>query len=129
MYSVAILQRFRRYYSRMIEVRDIDGKLLYTDTDHSDTSELWCEGIDLRRADFRGWDLSYAYFDSCDLRGARFDGSNLYETRLLWCELENVSFREANLLCAVIDSPDFYYDCTVDLEDAIIPGTNRPSYM
>ena len=115
----------------MIEVRDINGKLLYTDTEHSDTSELWCEGADLRNADFRGWDLSYAYFSECDLRGARFDEADLSNAMLSACELEGASFRDAVMTYANVDCVDWWYsEHTIDTEGAELPYVrNRAAYM
>ncbi len=108
----------QRQSKGMIEVHDIIGNLLYTDCNHSDTSELWCDGIDLRKADFNGWDLSGAYFSDCDLREAVFDGANLEEANLSCCNVESASFRGANLLNADIWGVELD---DADTEDAILP--------
>ena len=112
----------------MVEVHDIHGKLLYTDTQHSDTSELWCDGVDLREADFRGWDLSYAYFSDCDLSGARFDGADMHSVAIFRCEVEDTSFRECDMSGADITDLIPYLD-RIDFEYASVPFGRRPHYM
>ena len=106
----------------MVEVHDIRGKLLYSDNVHNDTSELWCVSIDLRNADFRQWDLSYAFFEDCDLRGARFDDADLCNAALYECSLEGASFANADLSSASLSGVSWEFERDlIDTEGAQLP--------
>lgn len=106
----------------MVEVHDITGKLLYTDKEHDDTSELFCDGIDLRKADFRQWDLSCAFFNDCDLRDARFDDADLSDAVMYDCSLEGAYFANADLRYATLSGVSWEYErYLIDTEGAQLP--------
>lgn len=127
----------------MIEVRDREGHLLYVDKEHDETFFLCCENVDLRKANFQGWNLWSAFFSNCDLRGAIFDDADLSEAHFDFCylseaSLQNADMGEAKLECCEIKGADMrganlssaIVDITMDIElDALIDeGTTLPSH-
>ena len=91
--------------------------------------ELLCLGeIELKDADFSGWDLSYmdftlcifknvcfdgadmsyttvenALFDKCSLRGANFQNANLKSAAMRYNDLTGANIKGANLFAAVLE--------------------------
>lgn len=110
-------------------VRDIYGNITATypadRTDDLDLSEL-----DLREADFRGWDLSGAWFYFSDLRGADFREADLRYAHFENADLEGANFSDADLSWSdILDNIDSYMYCDINFEGADIPmRPSRPSY-
>ena len=101
-------------------VRDIYGNITATypadRTDDLDLSEL-----DLREADFRGWDLGCACFALSDLRGADFREANLFLADFFCAEFEGADFSYADLSSSnILDNIEIWWD-EINFEGADLP--------
>jgi uncharacterized protein YjbI with pentapeptide repeats len=95
--------------------------------------------LDLRRASFRGADLSYAIWQAPVLENADLAGANLYRAYLAGARLKGADLRGANLESAYWYGADFrgvgVFDCdqfrrAASLSGAILPdGTVLPSSL
>lgn len=86
--------------------------------------------LDLRRASFRGADLSYAIWQTPVLENADLAGANLYRAYLAGARLKGADLRGANLESAYLYGADFRgvgaFDCdqlrrAASLSGAILP--------
>ena len=102
-------------------VRDIYGNIVKT-YPADRTYDLDLSNMDLREADFRGWDLSNAWFYLSDLRGADFREADLRYAHFDYADLEGADFSYADLSWSNIRSniaSYMYYD--INLEGAKLP--------
>ena len=77
-------------------VRDIYGNIATT-YPADRTYDLDLSNLDLREADFRGWDLFCACFALSDLRGADFREANLHMADFFCADFEGADFSYADL--------------------------------
>ena len=102
-------------------VRDIYGNIVKT-YPADRTYDLDLSELDLREADFRGWDLSGAWFYLSDLRGANFREADLRYAHFDNADLEGADFSYADLSWSNIRSNialNYYID--INLEGADLP--------
>lgn len=101
-------------------VRDIYGNIATT-YPADRTYDLDLSNMDLREADFRGWDLSCAYFALSDLRGADFREANLFLADFFCADFEGADFSYADLSSSNIrDNIEIWWD-EINFEGADLP--------
>ena len=101
-------------------VRDIYGNIATT-YPADRTYDLDLSELDLREADFRGWDLSCACFALSDLRGADFREANLFLADFFCAEFEGADFSYADLSSSNIrDNIEIWWD-EINFEGADLP--------
>ena len=104
-----------------VVVRDIFGNIVST-YPADRTYDLDLSELDLREADFRGWDLSGAWFYFTDLRGANFREADLRYAHFDYADLEGADFSYADLSWSNIRSNiASYMYCDINLEGADLP--------
>ena len=93
-----------------VVVRDIFGNIVST-YPADRTYDLDLSNMDLREADFRGWDLSCACFALSDLRGADFREANLFLADFFCADFEGADFSYADLSSSNIrDNIEIWWD-------------------
>ena len=109
-------------------VRDIYGNIATT-YPADRTYDLDLSNLDLREADFRGWDLGCACFALSDLRGADFREANLLLADFFCAEFEGADFSYADLSSSnILDNIEIWWD-DINFEGADLPmRPSRPSY-
>ena len=109
-------------------VRDIYGNTATT-YPADRTYDLDLSELDLREADFRGWDLFCACFALSDLRGADFHEANLHMADFFCAEFEGADFSYADLSSSnILDNIKIEWD-EINFEGADLPMRHyRPSY-
>ena len=101
-------------------VRDIYGNIVKT-YPADRTYDLDLSELDLREADFRGWDLSCACFALSDLRGADFREAKLFLADFFCAEFEGADFSYADLSSSNIrDNIEIWWD-EINFEGADLP--------
>ena len=101
-------------------VRDIYGNIATT-YPADRTYDLDLSNMDLREADFRGWDLSCACFALSDLRGADFREANLFLADFFCAEFEGADFSYADLSSSnILDNIEIWWD-EINFEGADLP--------
>ncbi len=101
-------------------VRDIYGNIATT-YPADRTYDLDLSNLDLREADFRGWDLGCACFALSDLRGADFREANLLLADFFCAEFEGADFSYADLsLSNILDNIEIWWD-DINFEGADLP--------
>ena len=101
-------------------VRDIYGNIATT-YPADRTYDLDLSNMDLREADFRGWDLSCACFALSDLRGADFREANLFLADFFCADFEGADFSYADLSSSNIrDNIEIWWD-EINFEGADLP--------
>ena len=101
-------------------VRDIYGNIVKT-YPADRTYDLDLSELDLREADFRGWDLSCACFALSDLRGADFREAKLFLADFFCAEFEGADFSYADLsLSNILDNIEIWWD-EINFEGADLP--------
>ena len=101
-------------------VRDIYGNIATT-YPADRTYDLDLSELDLREADFRGWDLSCACFALSDLRGADFREANLFLADFFCAEFEGADFSYADLSSSnILDNIEIWWD-EINFEGADLP--------
>ena len=104
-----------------VVVRDIFGNIVST-YPADRTYDLDLSELDLRETDFRGWDLSGAWFYFTDLRGANFREADLRYAHFDYADLEGADFSYADLSWSNIRSNiASYMYCDINLEGADLP--------
>lgn len=104
-----------------VVVRDIFGNTVST-YPADRTYDLDLSELDLREADFRGWDLSGAWFYFTDLRGANFREADLRYAHFDYADLEGADFSYADLSWSNIRSNiASYMYCDINFEGADLP--------
>ena len=104
-----------------VVVRDIFGNIVST-YPADRTYDLDLSELDLREADFRGWDLSNAWFYLSDLRGADFREADLRYAHFDYADLEGADFSYADLSWSNIRSNiASYMYCDINFEGADLP--------
>ena len=101
-------------------VRDIYGGIA-TIYPADRTIDLDLSNLDLREADFRGWDLACACFALSDLRGADFREADLSMADFFCAELEGADFSYADLHSSNIRSNRAFYWNEINVEGADLP--------
>lgn len=85
------------------------------------TYDLDLSELDLREADFRGWDLSCACFALSDLRGADFREAKLFLADFFCAEFEGADFSYADLSSSnILDNIEIWWD-EINFEGADLP--------
>ena len=103
-----------------VVVRDIFGNIVST-YPADRTYDLDLSNMDLREADFRGWDLSCACFALSDLRGADFREANLFLADFFCADFEGADFSYADLSSSNIrDNIEIWWD-EINFEGADLP--------
>ena len=103
-------------------VRDIYGNIATT-YPADRTYDLDLSELDLREADFRGWDLFCACFALSDLRGADFREANLHMADFFCAELEGADFSDADLsMSNILDNVHVEQWDTINFEGADLPN-------
>ena len=103
-----------------VVVRDINGNIAST-YPADRTYDLDLSNMDLREADFRGWDLSCACFALSDLRGADFREANLHMADFFCAEFEGADFSYADLSSSnILDNIEIWWD-EINFEGADLP--------
>ena len=101
-------------------VRDIYGNIATT-YPADRTCDLDLSNLDLREADFRGWDLGCACFALSDLRGADFREANLHMADFFCAEFEGADFSYADLSSSnILDNIEIWWD-EINFEGADLP--------
>lgn len=101
-------------------VRDIYGNIATT-YPADRTYDLDLSELDLREADFRGWDLGCACFALSDLRGADFREANLFLADFFCAEFEGADFSYADLSSSnILDNIEIWWD-EINFEGADLP--------
>lgn len=101
-------------------VRDIYGNIATT-YPADRTYDLDLSNLDLREADFRGWDLGCACFALSDLRGADFREANLFLADFFCAEFEGADFSYADLSSSnILDNIEIWWD-DINFEGADLP--------
>ncbi len=101
-------------------VRDIYGNIATT-YPADRTYDLDLSELDLREADFRGWDLFCACFVLSDLRGADFREANLHMADFFCAEFEGADFSYADLSSSnILDNIEIWWD-EINFEGADLP--------
>ena len=101
-------------------VRDIYGNIVKT-YPADRTYDLDLSELDLREADFRGWDLSCACFALSDLRGADFREAKLFLADFFCAEFEGADFSYADLSSSnILDNIEIWWD-EINFEGADLP--------
>ena len=101
-------------------VRDIYGNIATT-YPADRTYDLDLSELDLREADFRGWDLSCACFALSDLRGADFREAKLFLADFFCAEFEGADFSYADLSSSnILDNIEIWWD-EINFEGADLP--------
>ena len=101
-------------------VRDIYGNIATT-YPADRTYDLDLSELDLREADFRGWDLFCACFALSDLRGADFREANLFLADFFCAEFEGADFSYADLSSSnILDNIEIWWD-EINFEGADLP--------
>ena len=101
-------------------VRDIYGNIATT-YPADRTYDLDLSELDLREADFRGWDLSCACFALSDLRGADFREAKLFLADFFCAEFEGADFSYADLSSSnILDNIEIEWD-EINFEGAALP--------
>ena len=101
-------------------VRDIYGNIATT-YPADRTYDLDLSELDLREANFRGWDLSCACFALSDLRGADFREANLLLADFFCAEFEGADFSYADLSSSnILDNIEIWWD-EINFEGADLP--------
>ena len=103
-----------------VVVRDIFGNIVST-YPADRTYDLDLSELDLREADFRGWDLGCACFALSDLRGADFREANLLLADFFCAEFEGADFSYADLSSSnILDNIEIWWD-EINFEGADLP--------
>ena len=103
-----------------VVVRDIFGNIVST-YPADRTYDLDLSELDLREADFRGWDLFCACFVLSDLRGADFREANLHMADFFCAEFEGADFSYADLSSSnILDNIEIWWD-EINFEGADLP--------
>lgn len=101
-------------------VRDIYGNIATT-YPADRTYDLDLSELDLREADFRGWNLSNAWFYLSDLRGADFREAKLFLADFFCAEFEGADFSYADLSSSnILDNIEIWWD-EINFEGADLP--------
>lgn len=101
-------------------VRDIYGGIA-TIYPVDRTIDLDLSNLDLREADFRGWDLACACFALSDLRGADFREADLSMADFFCAEFEGADFSYADLSSSnILDNVKIEW-CKINFEGADLP--------
>ena len=101
-------------------VRDIYGGIA-TIYPADRTIDLDLSNLDLREADFKGWDLACACFALSDLRGADFREADLNMADFFCAEFEGADFSYADLSSSNIrDNIEIWWD-EINFEGADLP--------
>ena len=101
-------------------VRDIYGNIATT-YPADRTYDLDLSELDLREADFRGWDLGCACFALSDLRGADFREADLSMADFFCAEFEGADFSYADLSSSnILDNIEIWWD-EINFEGADLP--------
>ena len=101
-------------------VRDIYGGIA-TIYPVDRTIDLDLSNLDLREADFRGWDLACACFALSDLRGADFSEADLSMADFFCAEFEGADFSYADLSSSnILDNVKIEW-CEINFEGADLP--------
>ena len=101
-------------------VRDIYGNIATT-YPADRTYDLDLSELDLREADFWGWDLFCACFALSDLRGADFREANLFLADFFCAEFEGADFSYADLSSSnILDNIEIWWD-EINFEGADLP--------
>ena len=101
-------------------VRDIYGNIATT-YPADRTYDLDLSELDLREADFRGWDLSCACFALSDLRDADFREAKLFLADFFCAEFEGADFSYADLSSSnILDNIEIWWD-EINFEGADLP--------
>lgn len=101
-------------------VRDIYGNIATT-YPADRTYDLDLSELDLREADFRGWDLGCACFALSDLRGADFREAKLFLADFFCAEFEGADFSYADLSSSnILDNIEIWWD-EINFEGADLP--------
>ena len=105
----------------MVEIKNIHGQVI---AQVENPEEV------VRDIDFRGWDLSGAWFYFSDLRGADFREADLRYAHFENADLEGANFSDADLSWSdILDNIDSYMYCDINFEGADLPmRPSRPSY-
>ena len=108
-------------------IRDIRGEV--ADILPADrTYDLDLSNLDLREADFRGWDLSLADFSLSDLRGADFCEADVHMANFFECELDSADFSYADLHASNIRSNNSFYMDNINFEGADLPASHHHNH-
>lgn len=103
-----------------VVVRDIYGNIATT-YPADRTYDLDLSNLDLREADFRGWDLGCACFALSDLRGADFREANLLLADFFCADFEGADFSYADLSSSnILDNIEIWWD-EINFEGADLP--------
>ena len=103
-----------------VVIRDIHGNIAST-YPADRTYDLDLSELDLREADFRGWDLGCACFALSDLRGADFREANLLLADFFCAEFEGADFSYADLSSSnILDNIEIWWD-EINFEGADLP--------
>lgn len=107
------------------DVLDLDGNPLVTIPASSFTGYEF-DNIPLRRADFRGQDLTGCTFQHCDLTGASFNGADLSGGDLVSAILNRTDLTGCNVSGTVMNDTAFMHVPTLylvqNLSEAVIGG-------
>ena len=96
---------------RTIEIKNIDGVVLFSHTAEDNTITLTVEaavscGVSLAKANLAGADLAGADLSCAALEGADLEGADLDEANLVWAFLKGANIKDANLRGASLKGAD-----------------------
>ena len=84
--------------------------------------------IDLSFANFEGADLKFATFCRCNLKGANFRNADMSDAKLCDCDVEGADFSGADLHNAEIDSSVYIEEDAITDDYTIMPDINGSSF-